>query len=74
MILSTVNAVSSSVEAIEMMFQVAGTSGIQDSSPLQRYFRDIQVMKHHAYASEARYQSLGQVFLGLPSDFPSLQA
>ena len=74
LILSTVNAVSSSVEAIEMMFQVAGTSGIQDDSPLQRYFRDIQVMKQHAYASEARYQSLGQVFLGLPSDFPTLQA
>ena len=74
LILSTVNAVSSSVEAIELMFQVAGTSGFQDDSPLQRHFRDIQVLKQHAYASDARYQSLGQVFLGLPSDFPTLQA
>ena len=73
LLLSTVNAVSSSVEAVEMMFQVAGTSGFQDDSPLQRHFRDIQVLKQHAYASEARYQSLGQVFLGLTSDFPSLQ-
>ena len=73
LLLSTVNAVSSSVAAVEMMFQVAGTSGFQDDSPLQRHFRDIQVLKQHAYASEARYQSFGEVFLGLTSDFPSIQ-
>jgi len=74
LMLSTVNAVSRSVEAVELMFSVAGTSGFFDVSPLQRHFWDIQVLKQHAYASESRYESIGQVFLGLPSDFPNLQA
>lgn len=74
LVLSTVNAVSSSVEAIDLMFSVAGTSAILDDNPLQRHFRDIQVLKQHAYASESRYESIGQVFLGLQSDFPTLQS
>jgi hypothetical protein len=39
---------------------------------LERYFRDTQVLKHHAFAAEARYETVGQVYLGLPPDFPVL--
>jgi alkylation response protein AidB-like acyl-CoA dehydrogenase len=50
----------------------AGTSGIYPQSPLQRYFRDVQVLRHHAFGAETRYETVGQVYLGLPPDFPVL--
>jgi len=64
------HAVSSAVEAVELMYSVAGTSGIYTTSPLERYFRDVQVLKHHAFGAETRYETVGQVYLGLSPDFP----
>ncbi len=54
------------------MYSVAGTSGFRTGSPLERHFRDIQVLKHHALAAESRYETVGQVYLGLPPDLPVL--
>jgi hypothetical protein len=56
-----------------LMYSVAGTSGIRTSNPLERYFRDTQVLKHHAFGAESRYETAGQVYLGLPPDFPVLE-
>jgi hypothetical protein len=41
-------------------------------NPLERYFRDVQVLRHHAFGAETRYETVGQVYLGLPPDFPAL--
>jgi indole-3-acetate monooxygenase len=30
----------------------------------------VQTMRHHAFASEQRYGTFGQVRLGVPPDFP----
>jgi hypothetical protein len=57
---------------VELAYSVAGTSGFRTSSPLERYFRDIQVLKHHALAAESRYATVGQVYLGLSPDLPVL--
>jgi alkylation response protein AidB-like acyl-CoA dehydrogenase len=62
--------VSGAVEAVELMYSVAGTSGIYTKSPLERYFRDVQVLRHHAFGTESRYETVGQVYFGLPPDFP----
>jgi alkylation response protein AidB-like acyl-CoA dehydrogenase len=70
LLLATAHAVSSAVEAVELMYSVAGTSGIYTKSPLERYFRDVQVLKHHAFGAESRYETVGQVYFGLPPDFP----
>jgi len=70
LLLAMTHAVSSAVEAVELMYSVAGTSGIYITSPLERYFRDIQVLRHHAFGAETRYETVGQVYLGLPPDFP----
>jgi hypothetical protein len=51
---------------------VAGTNGFRTGSPLERYVRDTQVLKHHAFAAETRYETVGQVYLGLLPDFPVL--
>jgi indole-3-acetate monooxygenase len=66
------HAVHSAVQAVELMYRVAGTSGIYTRSPLERCFRDIQVLRHHAFGAETRYETVGQVYLGLAPDFPVL--
>ena len=69
-LLAMTHAVSSAVKAVELMHSVAGTSGIYTKSPLERYFRDVQVLRHHVFGAETRYETVGQVYLGLPTDFP----
>jgi alkylation response protein AidB-like acyl-CoA dehydrogenase len=71
-LLAMTHAVSSAVRAVELMYRVAGTSGIYMRKPLERYFRDVQVLRHHALGAETRYETVGQVYLGLPPDFPAL--
>jgi alkylation response protein AidB-like acyl-CoA dehydrogenase len=71
-LLAMTHAVSSSVKAVELMYRVAGTSGNYTKNPLERYFRDVEVLRHHAFGAETRYETVGQVYLGLPPDFPAL--
>jgi alkylation response protein AidB-like acyl-CoA dehydrogenase len=70
--LAMAHAVGSAVEAVELMYRIAGTSGIYNRSPLERHFRDVQVLRHHAFGAEGRYETAGQVFLGLAPDFVAL--
>jgi indole-3-acetate monooxygenase len=72
LLLAMTHAMSSATRAVELAYSVAGTSGFRTGSPLERYFRDSQVLKHHAFAAETRYETVGQVYLGLPPDFPVL--
>ena len=48
----------------------AGRGAEQLLRPEHRCFRDVQTMRHHAFASEQRYGTFGQVCLGVPPDFP----
>jgi hypothetical protein len=34
--------------------------------------RSVQVLRHHVVAAETRYETVGQVYFGLPPDFPAL--
>jgi len=70
LLLAMAHAMSSAVQAVELACGIAGTTAFRASSPLERYFRDVQTMKHHVFASEARYGTFGQVYLGVPADFP----
>jgi indole-3-acetate monooxygenase len=70
LLLAMTHAVNSAVAAVELVYSVAGTSGIYTRNPLERYFRDVQVLRHHAFGAETRYETVGQVYLGLPPDFP----
>ena len=72
MLLALTHAVQSAVQVVELMYRVAGTSGIATTSPLERYFGDVQVLRHHVVGAESRYETVGQVYLGLPPDFPAL--
>ena len=49
--------------------KIAGTTGIYMKNPLERHFRDVQVLKQHGFASESRYEAVGQVYLGLSPEW-----
>jgi alkylation response protein AidB-like acyl-CoA dehydrogenase len=70
LMLSAVHLMQSSVEAVDYVCGVAGTSGIYTRSPLERAFRDVHTARHHGWVSETRYGTYGQIALGLEPDFP----
>jgi len=70
LLLAVAHAMSSAVQAVELACSIAGTTAFRATSPLERCFRDVQTMRHHVFASEARYGTFGQVYLGVPPDFP----
>jgi indole-3-acetate monooxygenase len=71
LLLAMTHAMSSAVEAVELACSIAGTTAFRASSPFERYFRDAQTLKHHAFAAESRYETAGKVYLGIPPDFPA---
>jgi alkylation response protein AidB-like acyl-CoA dehydrogenase len=70
LLLGMAHAMSSAVAAVELACSIAGTTAFRATSPLERCFRDVQTMRHHVFASEQRYGTVGQVYLGVPPDFP----
>ena len=70
LLLAMTHALSSAVQAVDLACSIAGTTAFRATSPLERCFRDVQTMRHHVFASEARYGTFGQVYLGVPPDFP----
>lgn len=60
----------SCVQAIELMYTAAGSSGIYKRSKMAHYLSDAQVLRQHGFMNESRYETAAQVFLGLPPDLP----
>jgi alkylation response protein AidB-like acyl-CoA dehydrogenase len=69
LLLAVAHATSSAAQAVELAYSVAGTSGIYTRNPLERHFRDVQVLKQHGFASESRYETVSRVYFGLPPEF-----
>lgn len=63
--LASTYALESSVNTVKMVYDIAGLTGMRESSRIQKHFRDIHVMHHHAFISPNRYQAVGQLMLGL---------
>lgn len=72
LLLAMAHAMSSAVQAVEFACSIAGTTAFRATNPLERCFRDVETMRHHVFASEQRYGTFGQVYLGVPPDFPAI--
>jgi alkylation response protein AidB-like acyl-CoA dehydrogenase len=72
LLIAGVHAASTSAEVTDIVHRLSGTTGIYARSPLERYFRDAHTLRNHGFASESKLESAGQIFLGLPPDFPLL--
>jgi indole-3-acetate monooxygenase len=61
--------VQSAVQAVDRVYELAGTTAIREEHPFQQYFRDVQTLRQHAIASVNRFESLGKILLGRQSDW-----
>ena len=69
LVLASVNAATRAAQAVELMYSLAGTTGIYSKSPLERFFRDTQVARQHRFYTESRYETFGRMYFGLNPDY-----
>jgi alkylation response protein AidB-like acyl-CoA dehydrogenase len=60
----------SAVKAVRIVHDLAGTSAIRNEQPFQQHFRDVHTISQHAFAATSRFESVGKLLLGRPSDWP----
>ncbi len=70
--LAASHAVSSAVQAIDLVYIAGGASSIYVSCPLERAFRDVHIMTQHIGVHPRVMHSTGRVLFGLESDTPLL--
>jgi indole-3-acetate monooxygenase len=63
--LAGAHAAQSAAEAVDLMFNAAGTTSIYASSRLERCFRDVHVATQHIAVAPSNIEMVGQYFLGL---------
>jgi indole-3-acetate monooxygenase len=63
--LASTHAAQSAAEAVDLMFNAAGTTAIYASNRLERCFRDVHVATQHVTVAPSNIEMVGQYFLGL---------
>ena len=66
------NAASAAIRAVEKIHAAAGATANFTDSPLERCFRDVQVVRQHIMVSPQWTEAAGRVLLGLDSNSPLL--
>ena len=69
LMLAGAHAVRTAAQVTDLMHRMAGTSGIYARSRLERHFRDAQTIRHHGFLCESRFETVGQVYLGVDPEF-----
>ncbi len=72
LLLAATHTVQTSTEVTDMMFSLGGSSAVFAGNPLERLFRDANVLRQHGFVSAARFETAAQVTLGLPPDLALL--
>ena len=70
LMLASTWSVRSAARATDLMHRMGGTNGIYARNRLERHFRDAQTVRHHGFVSDSRLETVGQVYLGVPPEFP----
>ena len=70
--LAGTHGVQASAETVRLVADAAGTSAIYEQGKLARLVRDMEVLRHHGFASENRYASVAQQMWGSTLDYPLL--
>jgi alkylation response protein AidB-like acyl-CoA dehydrogenase len=66
--LARANAVTASLQAVDLMYAAAAGTAVYSKSPLDRCFRDVHVASQHVALHASNYEICGRVMLGLPPD------
>ena len=72
LLLAATHTNQSCLQAIDLVYSAAGTTGIYTKNKLAHYFTDAQVIRQHGFANDSRYETAAQVYLNLPPDLPVL--
>jgi alkylation response protein AidB-like acyl-CoA dehydrogenase len=70
LMLAGTHAVQQAADVTDRMHRLAGTAGIYTRSRLERLLRDAHTVRHHGFHNESRYETVGQVYLGVDPEFP----
>ena len=68
--LAAAHAANESIRAVDLLHRALATSAVQQSSPLDRIFRDIHTAVAHVMIGPLVYEAAGRAELGVPVDFP----
>ena len=63
--LAVMTAAENSLDVVDSLYRLAGSSSIFQSSPLERCFRDVHTAAQHLASQDARWETVGRVLLGL---------
>jgi len=69
LMLASAYAARTSAHVTDLMHRAAGTSGVYTRSRLERHLRDAQTVRHHGFLCESRFDTVGQVYLGVEPEF-----
>ena len=70
LLLAITHTNQSCLQAVDLVYSAAGSSAIYNRSKISRYFSDAQVIRQHGFANDSRYETAGQLYLGLFPDLP----
>ena len=68
--LASTNAVLESAEAVDLIHDIVGASGIREEYGFAKHFRDIHVITQHGFINASKLESVGQIMLGLEPEWP----
>jgi indole-3-acetate monooxygenase len=70
--LAASHAVSSAVQAIDLLYTAAGASALYTNSPLERAFRDVHAITQYVGVHSRVLETTGRFLFGLEPDTPLL--
>lgn len=70
LILACTHTQQECADAVRLLAKAVGTSSIYKGNPIERAWRDAEVISQHAFGAEGRYASVSQAYWGVDVDFP----
>jgi alkylation response protein AidB-like acyl-CoA dehydrogenase len=68
--LAVVTAAQLAVQAVDMIWGIAGMNAAQTSSPIERCWRDVHTATQHVLMNTSRFEVVGRVLFGLDPGSP----
>ncbi|HXJ32886.1 MAG TPA: acyl-CoA dehydrogenase family protein [Candidatus Eisenbacteria bacterium] len=68
--LASVTAAKLAAQAVDLVYDAAGATSIQKSSPIERCWRDVHAVTQHVILSTGRFEIVGRVLFGLDPGAP----